>query len=86
MEIKEEITVVDDATMTCKYEAFLDKGRLAALDLDNGDVYIVKLNGRRVFSSLKDEECPYEIFEMEGELYCLNTETSEVNKVELTRS
>jgi hypothetical protein len=72
--------------MTCKYEAFLDKGRLAALDLDSGDIYIVKLNGRRVFSTLKDEECPYEIFEANNELYCLNTETSEVNRVELIKS
>jgi hypothetical protein len=69
-----------------QYEAYLDRGRLTAIDLDSGEVYIVKFNGRRVFSSLKDEECPYEIYEEAGELFCLNTDTAEVYKVELTKS
>jgi len=71
--------------MDNKYEAYLDKGRLRAIDLDSGEVFIVKINKRRVFSSILDDECPYEIYEEDGELYYINTETAETGIVELTK-
>lgn len=68
-----------------KYEAFLDKGRLKALDKDTGHIYFIEINGRRIFSSLIDEDCPYEIFEQEDKLYCFNTMTANIYEIELIK-
>jgi len=68
-----------------KYEVFLERGRLFALDTDEGTIYWVITNGRRVFSSIEDDsESPYEIYENEtGDLMCINTDTGVEFPVEL---
>ena len=68
-----------------KYEVFLERGRLFALDADEGTVYWVITNGRKVFSSIEnDGDAAYEIYENEtGELVCINTDTGVEFPVEL---
>ena len=69
-----------------RYEAYLDRGRLFAIDLDTGETFRVILEGRRVFSSLSDDDCPYEIYENdEGVLLCINVDTGYEREAELEK-
>lgn len=69
-----------------RYEAYLDRGRLRVLDLDNGHIYHVKKHGRRIFSSVSDDEtCPYDIYRDDRGFFCLvNLTTGETSTVMLT--
>jgi hypothetical protein len=68
-----------------QYEAYLDKGRLFALDLDSGDKYRVVVGNRLVFSSRGDDDCPYEIFESEDGLMLINTDTGLTRDITLEK-
>lgn len=68
-----------------KYEAYLDRGRLFALDLDTSEQFQVRKNGLKVFSSLKDDECPYEIYTEDDLIYCINLNNGDSSLVELIR-
>lgn len=80
-EILDEL--VEEEFVSNKYEAFFDKGRLRAVDLDSGEIFIVEINERRIYSTLADEDCPFEIYEEDGKMYCINTNTADVRMVEL---
>lgn len=68
-----------------KYEAFLKKGILYALDCDSGEVFQVELEGLKIFSSLEDNNCPYEIYEEDEQLFCINTDNGSVREVTLVK-
>ena len=73
-----------------KYEVYLDKyGRVLALDQDSGNVYRVLIENdemlRRAFvlSAETLGDCPYEIYEEDGELRLLSDLSAATYKVTL---
>lgn len=75
-----------------KYEAYLDRGRVMVLDLDNRDIFRVEKHGRKIFSSetnaagFGDDTCPYEVYrDAEGLLCMLNLTTGDVSPIVLVK-
>lgn len=74
-----------------KYEVYTDRGRVMALDLDAGDIYMISLkaksaaidNSKMLVTNMRDEDTSYEIYEEDGDLYLLNTRTGFTHEIVL---
>lgn len=71
-----------------KYDVFLDRGTLKALDQDTGDIFYIMIEYNDTYkyiASSLTEEVPYELYEENEELILLNTDTGSTFKVVLEK-